>query len=1267
MTPEQHLIQQIEQVLASVQLEKNPLVEDLAVQFSELCESANARLLQCLDFLTKGMRSEAINEAHNPPDLLELGQLFQSPTVKKWRNLCVDLELTIPQSLNQSILERLKEASVQEQGLEPLLKSYRRAVYQGDRHACIGLLRQIIVCDPDNPTWRNNLQPLEEEELPGLIQQAEIALAGEDVARIGELYAEFCHPQRVVPAPEALLERMRRALMSQEAAQLRREGAGLVAELQRALSSEDEVLVESVLQKMELLGQQEAFLEIPVGWEETRNAAGEWLQMKALRKERQVQFHEALDAFQGLLSRGKFNEAELRKEWEKLQQWELPVSEILAEQVKEALDALARRRHRNRVFAWAMVVLLLLAGAGVGAGMFMKQLAQKRHAEALVTLRELMEQKKYEEFQSYLGRLRKKMPKVVASLECEEMNRIVLKAMEQEAERDLAASERRYNELMDELKNIREHEYAGASDEKIRNLLSDAETLEKKLEDASKTGSAQKWKNDWQDWQERTRNAAREKASRIIMEPVQVARKALEEENSYPRLEDELQRIGELRKKLAAAEPSLPEADEESREAFVKVREQLNAWERDVLAKKARERVRVANEKVRNVLSVAQLALNTKSSYATLPDVRQKVAELRQKLKEVEPYRVQADEACQADAAKVLQQLDSWLQEARVSDANERIEVPIASAERALTTLAGEVSLAQVRTTVESHRRELDSVKRYFRQADQAHQERYTSVSSELEARLRQAVAQEANEKLDGPLSAARKALAARFKNVPLAQVQETVGTHRSALEKLRTYARQADDAHRNEYGRVMKALDDWEKTAKGKAEADRKLSAELKKLHERIYRQGADLKQYKAALEQYVKLAPSQDPLRADYSSVLARYDIYEQAVALGNQDVRLPLDEEGVSRIRGLLENGGLDKTIWSSDLKLAIALSMARDALSPKIRELLVVSRPMLGIFYLDYRPKPKEVAKDAKTAAKNANQAEWRRLYVKAPLHSRKDPDDPTVRLYWGKVFAWTELDPNPVEKHTKAVFNEYEFSTKYYDIQQSTQQEKSRLPYARFVSSFVAESEDQVNPFGYLFDGMEQILGKSDKEIELPLKALFVKKSLAILSETYGGVIPVLKPLNDAFAGIDTSVPWMNPDYQPTKEMTTAFVETMARVRPQLSRLKAELAVRQASTEWILNSGLAPAGTVQKDASGALVLVVNAGAPKEIWGISREAGKAGLLFNLISRDGKTVLPEARRFCTPGMPVFMPRNGHGVLDATIERKEVSRPAAWPDNAW
>ena len=213
MTPEQQLIQQIGQLLASGQLENRALLADYADQFAEVCRSACERLMRCSDYLDKGRRSEAAYEARMAPDLLELYGLLTSPALKKWHNVCVDLELTMYQLPDAEAIGRLRRECEAEAALEPLLREYRRLVHVSDHAGCIEVLRRIREKDPDNPSWRENLRPLEEEELPFWVERAERGLVAMDLVELKEVFGKLNHPMRVGSPPDELMARLRRALL----------------------------------------------------------------------------------------------------------------------------------------------------------------------------------------------------------------------------------------------------------------------------------------------------------------------------------------------------------------------------------------------------------------------------------------------------------------------------------------------------------------------------------------------------------------------------------------------------------------------------------------------------------------------------------------------------------------------------------------------------------------------------------------------------------------------------------------------------------------------------------------------------------------------------------------------------------------------------------------------------------------------------------------------------------------------------------------------
>ena len=574
MTPEQSLVQQIQQTLNAEQLERNPNLEDLALQFAELCIAANNRLANCADFISKGRRSEAVHEAHNLPDLLQLADLMEFEGIKKWRNLCSDMELAVAPALNAENLEKLRAAVNAEEGLAPLLKDYRRCVYQGDHRGCIVLLRKIIALDAENPSWKDNLRPLEEEALPELVQQAEKALASGNHVRLKTLFEELDAPHRVVKAPDELMARIKRELLSERAEDVKREAYDLLAKLRPAITASDGTLVEALLEKSAAIEQNDAFLDRPETWDSTLAEAREMLDLQSRRRAKQEDFLKAIDELQAMLARGGYTEMELRHEWERLLAWELPVSDMLRKQVEEIFaDIRARKRRKVRIatIASVSVVIILLAVGGIVAFIKAKQLNTN---SMVYQVEYLWGEEKYGELEAYLANLSQSNPDILHIPKVEDISRQL-----QEYKKTVAKHKEALNFAMDNLNTIRSSKYDGATVEEILQLLKDAELAAKQLSDDAALARIKAWRSGWEDWKERRGLQANSK----IKEAVATISAALDEQKRSPfhDFEDEREKIQSLTTVANDARPYLVLGDEVERQRFVDVQERLSTWERE--------------------------------------------------------------------------------------------------------------------------------------------------------------------------------------------------------------------------------------------------------------------------------------------------------------------------------------------------------------------------------------------------------------------------------------------------------------------------------------------------------------------------------------------------------------------------------------------------------------------------------------------------------------------------------------------------------------
>lgn len=488
MSPEHQLVQQISQLLASGQLENHALLEDYAEQFAELCRSANERLLRCADYLDKGRRSEAVYEAHLAPDLLELSVLLASDGLKKWHNVCIDMELAQYQPLDNAIVERLRGACAQEEGLEPLLKEYRRCVYQSDHARCVELLRKIREKDPENPSWVENLRPLEEASLDSWLARAEQGLARTDLADLKIVFTELNHPMRVVKAPDELMVRLRRALLSERAVDLQAEAVELVAKIREAMKDEKVEALPALWANCEKLEADEAFLHRPADWESVQAESRELAEKVAQKRSRQKEFDQAVSHLKDMLMDSRTDLIELRHEYERLAAWELPMPKLLVRQINEVL-AQRRAVHRRRTMIIGLSVgAVVVLAAVIGFILFRRHEVEARRSSLLSKAEQFERNGDVEELKVLMESIREEDAVLYQAPELVTMRDNMDKAQRRQEEND-----RRYKTAKATLEGIRAGGYRGDRDT-IRRTLEDAEAVVPGVEEKA---YLERWKSEW--------------------------------------------------------------------------------------------------------------------------------------------------------------------------------------------------------------------------------------------------------------------------------------------------------------------------------------------------------------------------------------------------------------------------------------------------------------------------------------------------------------------------------------------------------------------------------------------------------------------------------------------------------------------------------------------------------------------------------------------------------------------------------------------------
>jgi hypothetical protein len=631
MIPEQQLIQNIVELLDNDQLERNPVVEEYAEQYAELCQDIVTRLQRCAEYLDRGMRSEAVHEATGAPSLLQLVEVVRFPELRKWANVVADLELAAFPQIPVEIVERLRQECAIEEGLGPLLKEYRRFVYQSDQPGSIRVLRRLREQDPQNPSWPQNLKPLEEAQAPILCDAANAALAAQDLPRLQEIYDDFTHPQRVAPAPADLLERLKDALFAERRAALRLQGTEVAQRLRAALGATDRAAVAAALADWDRLSADVAFVADPrpsATVAEARAAHQGW-ERERLAEEA---FRTALDEVQGLLRSGKASAQELAARLDALRQTGRQMPENLQAAVRAALaEIAARRRRRQRLISLSVTAVCLTAMA-IGGLALWRVNTQNRRRTQLTEMTALLEGKDYDRLKASLAALKGRDPQFYGSAEVLRLTTAVEEALQKKA--DVG---RQFQGVLAQLALIRENGYQ-AGDEQIQALLAEARQV---AQDESADRSVNTWQSAWEEWRRRRRGEAEGELGRVTT----LARRVIDEKRQRPfsTFADEGKALADLEPALRDAKPLVAATGTESANAFSAVSVEVEGWRRDFEQRRGEARQKEGRlQELRELIGKA------------LPDLVQYRALLQQFTKEFP----EAPEM--ATYQRVLSQLDAW-------------------------------------------------------------------------------------------------------------------------------------------------------------------------------------------------------------------------------------------------------------------------------------------------------------------------------------------------------------------------------------------------------------------------------------------------------------------------------------------------------------------------------------------------------------------------------------------------------------------------------
>lgn len=185
---------------------------DLVAQYRSFCQDCNRRLRKCDDALKKGLRSEALHEAEETPNLLDLVAALDFPEREQLGEILSAHQLPKPDSLMMDIAEALNEAYAIQEPLQALMTQHRLlALARSPLPMRLNVLRKLA--DHDNTTihWDQDILEMERTRFAEIEQLTQSALKERNYGLLKELHQEVTGTIWREPPPESLLLTIKRS------------------------------------------------------------------------------------------------------------------------------------------------------------------------------------------------------------------------------------------------------------------------------------------------------------------------------------------------------------------------------------------------------------------------------------------------------------------------------------------------------------------------------------------------------------------------------------------------------------------------------------------------------------------------------------------------------------------------------------------------------------------------------------------------------------------------------------------------------------------------------------------------------------------------------------------------------------------------------------------------------------------------------------------------------------------------------------------------
>lgn len=415
-------------------------LEPLAAEYGRLVADVNRRLEECVVFLRRGLRSEALQRATIKPHVLDVAAELDFPELTDWVEILQFYGIELPENLDRDAVAQLNEAFVDEQPLEELLRQHRRmAIAKAPLAWRVGVLRKIAKIDAMNPVWVDDLRDWEIAR----IKQITVDWKGTDKARVPvedifKLQEEVESSTWIVKPPEELTRDIantaKQRFHETKIAALR----NLAIELHNAYSAGDENSGASLALTWSTL-----LLELqqppPSNLLDEVAPALEWVGERNQERER-LEKHEMLSSkLDHLLRQPKVAEGELQRAYHAVAALQLGIEPLLETRFESRLREVQQTNRRKQVLYISGIVAATLVLMVAGGLWFWNRNYQIAVADTVAKLTQLIDNEQYAEAESIHSTIQRQAASVAKAPQ--------VAALRAELDSRLAAEKKRSEEV----------------------------------------------------------------------------------------------------------------------------------------------------------------------------------------------------------------------------------------------------------------------------------------------------------------------------------------------------------------------------------------------------------------------------------------------------------------------------------------------------------------------------------------------------------------------------------------------------------------------------------------------------------------------------------------------------------------------------------------------------------------------------------------------------------------------------------------------------